>query len=132
MRRTELQRKSRPKRSAVSSCSSEQRAKVKRRHCLVCGDEFPDPAHLIDKAMAGDWNGDERAVVPLCREHHRLYDTGELDLLPNLEPAYRKEVAFAVERVGLITALQRITNERWAPEPDEAAKGSPAYLREVA
>jgi hypothetical protein len=55
-------------------------------------------------------------VVPLQRGLHRLYDIGDLDLLPALEVHYRAELAHAVGHVGLIAALERITNVRWSPE----------------
>jgi hypothetical protein len=58
---------------------------------------------------------DARAVVELCRRCHRLYDDGKLDLLVWLEPYRLEELAFAVERVGLIATLERVTNERWKP-----------------
>jgi hypothetical protein len=41
--------------------------------------------------------------------HHRAYDSGELDLLPYLEPAWRTQLAHAVGHVGLIGALRRIS-----------------------
>jgi hypothetical protein len=48
--------------------------------------------------------------VPLCRRRcHRAYDSGELDLLPHLEPAWRAQLAHAVGHVGLIGALRRIS-----------------------
>lgn len=63
--------------------------------------------------MCGIDQDDPRAVIPLCRPHHRAYDLGTLDVLPDLEPRFRQELAFAVERVGLLTTLRRVTNSRW-------------------
>jgi hypothetical protein len=80
----------------------------------VCGASQTDAAHLIPRGLADDGGGDPRAVVPLCREHHRAYDEGGLSLLGFLEPRYRDEMAFAVSRVGLVSALRRITNDRGA------------------
>ena len=58
---------------------------------------------------------DQRGVVPLCVTArggcHRAYDAGELDLLPHLTFA---EQAFAVERVGLVTALRYISGRSGA------------------
>lgn len=54
-------------------------------------------------------------VVPLCRFHHDRYDRDGFDLLPALEKRYRRELAHAVEHVGLLAALKRITNSRWVP-----------------
>jgi hypothetical protein len=38
-------------------------------------------------------------------------DSGELDLLPHLEPAWRAQLAHAVGHVGLIGALRRISGD---------------------
>jgi hypothetical protein len=104
-----------PRRQPISPASPAQRAKVKGRACIVCAHPGPcHPAHLIDRSLGG--GDDPRAVVPLCPLHHRLYDEHKLDLLGDLEPRYREELAYAVELVGLVRALQRVTNERWAPE----------------
>lgn len=93
---------------------------VKDRSCLVCAMPAVDPAHLIDRSLIAD-HGDPRAVVPLCRLHHAAYDLGRLDLLPYLEPRHRAELAFAVERFGLLRTLERVTGERWTPERKKAA-----------
>lgn len=105
---------SKPKPRTISPASPAQRSKVRLAPCLRCESLGPcDPAHLIDRSEGG--GDDPRAVVPLCRMCHRLYDDGKADLLPHLEPYYREELAYAVELVGLIRALERITNERWSP-----------------
>lgn len=43
--------------------------------CVICGyDRYVESAHVIPKAQGGpreDWN-----LVPLCPNHHRLYDGG--------------------------------------------------------
>lgn len=101
-----------PKRQPISVASPEQRAAVAGKHCLVCPVKRVDPAHLIPVGVCHDGDGDPRAVVPLCRTHHRAYDTGELDLLPYLEPTFRVALAFAVERYGLIATMRRVTNTR--------------------
>ncbi len=51
-------------------------------------------------------------MVPLCWLHHRAFDTGRLAMLPYLEPLWRKEIAHAVEHVGLFGALRRLTASR--------------------
>jgi hypothetical protein len=108
-----LTRSSRP-RSTFTPASPAQRAKVRFAACVVCASSPVDPAHLIDRSMGA---GDEPvAVIPLCRLCHRAYDDGRLSVLEHLEPTYRDELAHAVHLVGLIAALQRITNQRWAPE----------------
>lgn len=101
-----------PKRRPISEASPEQRAAVAGQRCLVCPIKRVDPAHLIPVGVCRDGDGDPRAVVPLCRTHHRAYDTGELDLLPYLEPTFRVALAFAVERYGLMSTVRRVTNTR--------------------
>jgi hypothetical protein len=113
--------------------SPAQRAKVEAYGaCIVCGrepdwDGVPlDPAHVIDRSLHPDPDGDPLRVVPVCRVCHTAYDDGLLDLLPFLEPGWRAELAEAVRCVGLIRALQRITNLRWA----ESGDPKPMFERE--
>ena len=94
-------------------CTQAQKARVQDKACLVCAQQPCDPAHLIDKSLAPSAGDDPRAVVPLCRLHHRAYDDHKLDLSAYLEPAYREEIAHAVEAVGLFRALRRITGQEW-------------------
>lgn len=100
------------KRRSVSEASREQRQAVRERACIVCARHPTEPAHLIPRGLSDDLDGDPRAVVPLCRSCHRSYDEGELSLLEHLEPHWRAELAFAVERIGLLSTLRRVTNER--------------------
>jgi hypothetical protein len=102
-----------PKPRAISPASKEQREKVKTQVCVVCQSEHVDPAHLIDRSLGGD--DDPRAVVALCRRCHDAYDNNALSLVEYLEPYYREEVAYAVLTVGIVRALERLTNERWSP-----------------
>lgn len=110
---TELKRTAAPrKRRSISPASTAQREKIRTEAaCIVCQSELVHPAHVIDRSLGGD--DDPRAVVPLCPLHHREYDDGHLSILEYLEPHRRDELAYAVELVGLITALERITNEKW-------------------
>ena len=96
--------------------SEAQRRKVAGRPCVVCWKAPSDPAHLIPRSIAPDGSGDPRRVVPLCRRHHRAYDAEGFDLLPYLAEHHQREVAFAVECVGLVAALERITNRKWEPK----------------
>jgi hypothetical protein len=57
--------------------------------------------------------------VPRC---HRLYDDGAISILEHLEPHYRAELAYAVVLVGLVAAIERTTNERWAPREKAAGR----------
>lgn len=99
-------------RKAISPASTAQREKVAERACVVCREPGCDPAHLIDRSLLTEGQDDPRAVVGLCRGHHRAYDDGQLDLLPYLEPHWREELAFAVERFGLRATYQRVTGGR--------------------
>ena len=100
----------RPKRRPISPATREQRNKVRDCLCVSCGSLGPcDPAHLIDRSLCPSGGDDPRAVVPLCRFCHTAYDDHRLSLLEFLEPHYREEIAFAVERVGLVTAYKRLT-----------------------
>jgi hypothetical protein len=107
------------RRRGISPATPDQRLKARGAACVVCGltslEATIDPSHLIPRGMTTVGQDDERAVVPLCRRCHDAYDREQLDLSSHLEPGYREEVAFAVERVGLFAALRRITNSTWAP-----------------
>lgn len=103
-------------RRAVSVCTPAQRARAKAMGCVVTGaTEGIDPLHLIPRGMTTVGQDEPLAVVGCRRDIHRLYDSGDFDLLPFLTGRHDDAVAFAVERVGLITALERITNTRWCP-----------------
>jgi hypothetical protein len=109
-----------PRQNGVSPASDAQRKKVEHRACIVCRKSGPcDPAHLIDRSLAPvEMADDARAVVPLCpgpNGCHRQYDEEMLDLIPYLEPNFREEVAFAVEQVGIMRALRRLSGDRWVP-----------------
>jgi hypothetical protein len=123
-RRTELNRGSTSlKRTPLGHCTNEQKARVKDHVCVSCGNGLGHchPAHLIDSGgLSEEVANDVRAVVPLCSVCHRLYDDGQLDLSPYLEPLWRDAVVWAVEAVGLFRALRRITGQRWAPIEREA------------
>jgi 5-methylcytosine-specific restriction endonuclease McrA len=81
-------------------------------HCRICGDDNPEAAHIIPRSQVAPPHGEhEDNIVPLCRDCHRSYDTGRLDILPVLT---RREQAKAVELHGLMGALRRITNDRHA------------------
>jgi 5-methylcytosine-specific restriction endonuclease McrA len=93
------------------AASPAQRLKCRDADCIVCGSPPPsDPAHCIPRSLGG--KDHQHDVVPLCRRCHNAYDTGALDLLPFLEPGYRREQERAVELVGLAAAYRRLTNTR--------------------
>ena len=103
-RRRMLARKPSPRASPA------QRAKVAGQVCAVCRATPVDPAHLIPRTLGGC--DDPACVVPLCRRHHRAYDSCRLDPLAWLEPAYREELAHAVGHVGLTGAVRRVGGGR--------------------
>jgi hypothetical protein len=108
--RTPLRRTTPLQRTPSLAATDRQRAAVAGRPCIVCAATLRiDPAHLIPRSLGGC--GDPLCVVPACRRCHRAYDSGELDLLPHLEPAWRAQLAHAVGHVGLIGALRRISGD---------------------
>lgn len=115
-RRTELHRtplNAKPfqrKPHAISAASQAQREAVRGRSCLVCARTPVDPMHVVPRGMGGC--SDALCVVPACRECHRAYDNGTLDLVPYLEPRFRDQQAHAVSHLGLARAYWRLTNER--------------------
>jgi hypothetical protein len=105
---TPLRRRTPLQRTPSMTAADGQRAAVAGRPCIVCGAIHGiDAAHVIPRSMGGCSN--ELCCVSLCRPCHRAYDTGRLDLLPDLEPACRAQLAHAVGHVGLIGALRRIS-----------------------
>ena len=72
-----------------------------------------DPAHLVPRSLGGCDEPD--CVLALCRRCHRAYDRSELDRLPHLEPGNRAELAHALDHVGLVAVLRRVTGTRWQP-----------------
>lgn len=110
----------RRRRNAISPASAAQRVKCREALCLMCGASPCDPCHVIDRSITTVGQDHPLATVPACRACHREYDDGAADWLPALQRSYPKELAFAVERVGLMTTLRRVTNQRWAPESEAA------------
>ncbi len=96
---------------APFAASDAQRAKIRGGACVVCQQtKGITPAHLAARSLGGCDEPD--CVVPLCWMHHRAYDTGQLELLPHLEPRWRTEVAHAVIHLGLIGAYRRLGRNR--------------------
>ena len=111
----QLRRTTPLRRTPSMAATDVQRAAVAGRACIVCGaDTRIDPAHLSPRGLGGC--GDRLCVIPACRDCHRAYDRGELDLLPYLEPAFRAQLAHAVGHVGLVGALRRISGTRSAAD----------------
>jgi hypothetical protein len=80
------------------AASAEQRRKVAGLGCVVCGRSPVDPAHVVPRRFGGCDSPD--CVVPLCRTHHRLFDSGRLALVPYLRPEVERELRHALAHVG--------------------------------
>lgn len=98
------------KRGRGLRASERQRVKVAGHLCLVCGVAGCDPAHVIPRSLGGC--DDPLCVVPLCRDHHRAYDTGRLNLLALLTVRRPLELEHAIQHLGRNRAIWRITNIR--------------------
>jgi hypothetical protein len=115
-RGSERMKRNRIKQSEPRRDWSAARAKVDAEGCCrVCGStEDLQAAHTIGRAkqdveVSGPRGGKvlkvlADATVPLCGEHHRLFDSRRLDLLPYLK---LPEQLNAVEAAGGIYAANR-------------------------
>jgi hypothetical protein len=120
------------KRGKGMGASPEQRQKVRNLPCVVCGQNsgfdigdgggsfVVEAAHIYPRNMCPCEHAD--GVIPLCHDHHLLYDNpsrrSELDLLPKLvDRDYNREMAHYISEHGfsLLTLLQHITGEKWQP-----------------
>jgi hypothetical protein len=95
------------------AASAEQRRKVAALACVVCGRSPVDPAHVVPRRLGGCDSPD--CVVPLCRAHHRSFDSGHLALAPYLMPEFEREVRHAMTHVGC-TELEAALWSGW-PAP---------------
>jgi hypothetical protein len=95
------------KRVPFSPASPAQRAKVKGEPCIHCRRRATDPMHLCPRGRGGC--DDPLCVVPGCRRCHRLFDKGQLDLLPDLVRKFRAEIAHAQMHMDPISLLERLT-----------------------
>jgi hypothetical protein len=89
----------------LGHCTQEQKERVRDRACIVCEQYAGQchPAHVVPRGhykMSRQAADDERAVVPLCPSDHRLFDAGDIDLLPYLEPVWRDSQEWAAGAVG--------------------------------
>ena len=106
-----LRRRTPLERGPAAAASRAQRDAVRGAPCIVCGTRARvDPAHLVPRGLGGC--DDALCVVALCREHHRAYDRGRLDLVPFLEPRFRAQAAHAVWHLGLVGVLRRLSGRR--------------------
>ena len=95
--------------------SPAQRLKVIEEPCLVCGRLRVDAAHLVPQRLGGCQAPE--CVIPLCRTHHRLFDSGQLALALYLGPEHERELAHALKHVS-DEELQGALVEGW-PAPWE-------------
>ena len=91
--------------------SEPQRAKVANLACLVCDRSPADPAHLVPREHGGCDDAD--CVIPLCRTHHRLYDSGELNLANHLGRGWRRERAHARLHVSATRLRRAVRGDGW-------------------
>lgn len=90
---------------------TEPREKVDQEgRCRVCHRWPAEAAHIIPRSRVSPGRGENRLnIVPLCRAHHQAFDGLRLDILPYLTLG---EQAYAVELVGLVEALRRVSGMR--------------------
>lgn len=98
------------KRGKGFAASTAQRSKVAGEPgCRFCRRTPVDPAHVVSRARGGC--NEPECVIALCREHHRQYDEGWLDVLSLLSKA---EQAHAVNHIGIVAAYHQTTHQRIA------------------
>lgn len=101
----------RASRKPISPASFEQRLKVRHELCVNCGGLNCDPAHLTSRAQGGC---DSRlCVIPLCRNCHRAFDNGALDLEPILAlRQFAEERAHMAGHMSFQQCIQRLKGRR--------------------
>jgi hypothetical protein len=95
------------------AASPGQRLKVVGLCCLVCGRSPVDPAHLVPRRLGGC--DSPECVVPLCRAHHRSFDTGGIALAPYLGGESERELQHALTHVGSVELLAALRHGWPAP-----------------
>lgn len=89
------------------AASREQRAKVRDRACVNCGGGGCDPAHLTSRAGGGCDHRD--CVWPMCRQCHRLFDEGRLDMeAVSALPQFALERAHMASHASFAVCVQRL------------------------
>jgi 5-methylcytosine-specific restriction endonuclease McrA len=89
------------------------REKVEREgKCRIGGAVHgaPEAAHIIQRSRVPTGGEHAANCIPLCRDCHRAYDERQLDVLPYLTLS---EQAYAVFLVGIVSAMERTTSQRW-------------------
>jgi hypothetical protein len=94
-------------RKAISPASSDQRRKVLDAVCVYCGNPGCDPAHLTARTHGGCDHPD--CVVPLCRNCHRAFDNGAIDLEPIIAlPEFRVERSHMADHMSFRQCIKRL------------------------
>ena len=110
------------KRGRGFSASPQQQRKVRHLPCVVCGLDRHEAqihaAHVYPRRFQSCECAE--GVVPLCAEHHRLYDDPDqhFDLLRHLVTRdYHLELvhAVAVHHVPIRELLDQVTGVKWEP-----------------
>lgn len=87
------------------------RAKVEQEgRCRLEGSACIGPlaaAHVLDRGKDDDLVVDPVDILPLCTQHHQLYDARRISILHVLSP---EEQAAAVRKVGIYRAVRRLTS----------------------
>lgn len=107
------------------AASAEQRRKVAGLGCAVCGRSPVDPAHLVPRRLGGCDSPD--CIVPLCRAHHRSFDSGLLALAPYLMPEFERELRHAMTHAS----CAELEAALWHGWPAPWAGGEPTTTMEV-
>lgn len=115
------------KRGRGFAASPAQQRKVKGRPCIVCGLDGYEAqihaAHVYPRRLQSCECAE--GVVPLCSEHHHLYDdqSEPFDLLRHLVQGYHVELvhAIAVHHVPIRELLDQVTGAKWEPREAVAA-----------
>jgi len=94
--------------------SPAQRRKVAGLGCLVCGRRPSDPAHLVPQRLGGCSRPE--CVVPLCRTHHRLFDSARLRLGPYIGREQGGEIQHALTHVSQSELTRALGGHGW-PAP---------------
>ena len=97
----------RRRRRSISQASPAQRAKIKGKLCVHCGEPATTPMHLWPRGLGGC--DDPLCVLPACWDCHRLYDDGKLALFERLVERHIAEIAHALLHTGPISLLERLT-----------------------
>jgi hypothetical protein len=84
----------------------EQEGRCRLAHDFECGGPLA-AAHVIERGRDDDMIVDPVDIIPLCTQHHALYDARRVSILHVLS---LEEQAAAVCKLGIYRALRRVTS----------------------